>query len=197
MIRRSTWIALAVFALALAGTIWYARSGGTSPPSADVTPTAAPLWTFAAQDIASLKVEDLEAGDLMEAHRDSSSGWALDEPKGLADVGRLEIAADTLANLVPSDSVPGADLAAFGLDHPTDRITVTRRDGTQDQLLVGQTSPTGDVVYVKLPSSDAVYFLSSYTLANITGLAGDPPLATPTPEATQTLPPLILPTVTP
>ncbi len=197
MIKRSTWIALAVFAVALAGTIFYARSDRTPSPAADATPTAEPLWGFASQDIMSLKVVDLETGDIVEAHRDSASGWALDQPKGPADIGRLEIAADTLASLVPSDSVSGPDLSPFGLDNPSNTITITLRDGSQDQLLVGQTSPTGEVVYVKLPSTDVVYFVSSYTLANVTSMAGDPPIATPTPEATATLPVLVLPTLTP
>lgn len=197
MIRRSTWIALIVFALALAGAIWYAKSGGTPAQTADKTPTAAPLWNFASQDIMSMKIEDLEAGDVVEAHRNASPGWVLDHPKDLADVGRLEIAADTLASLVPSDSSPNADLAAFGLDNPTFRITVTLRAGSNDQLLVGQTSPTGDVVYVKLPSSSTVYFVSSFTLGNVTGMAGNPPIATATPRPTLTPSALLLPTPTP
>jgi hypothetical protein len=197
MIRRSTWIALIVFVVALAGAIWYARSGGSSAQSADATPTAAPLWSFASRDIMSMKIEDLETGDIVQAHRNASPGWVLDQPKDLADVGRLEIAADTLASLVPSDSSPDADLAAFGLDNPSYRISVSLRDGSSDQLLVGQTSPTGDVVYVKLPSSGTVYFVSSYTLGNVTAMTGDPPIATPTPRPTLTPPALTLPTPTP
>lgn len=197
MIRRSTWIALIVFAVALAGAIWYARSGGSSAQSADATPTAAPLWSFASRDIMSLKIEDLETGDIVQAHRNASPGWVLDQPKDLADVGRLEIAADTLASLVPSDSSPDADLAAFELDNPSFRITVGLRDGSSDQLLVGQTSPTGDVVYVKLPSSGTVYFVSSYTLGNVTAMAGSPPIATATPRPTLTPQALALPTPTP
>jgi hypothetical protein len=145
----------------------------------------------------SLKIEDLETGDIVQAHRNASPGWVLDQPKDLADVGRLEIAADTLASLVPSDSSPDADLAAFGLDNPSFRITVGLRDGSSDQLLVGQTSPTGDVVYVKLPSSGTVYFVSSYTLGNVTAMAGSPPIATATPRPTLTPQALALPTPTP
>jgi hypothetical protein len=144
-----------------------------------------------------MKIEDLEAGAVVEAHRDSSSGWTLDTPKAMADIGRLEIAADTLASLVPTDSVEGADLPSFGLDNPSSRITITRSDGSQEQLLVGQTSPIGDVVYVQLPEKDTVYFVSSYTLANVTGLPGDPPIATPMPEATVSLPTLPPATPTP
>lgn len=199
MIRRSTWIALAVFAFALAGAIWYAKLDQSTPTPADATPTAQPLLNFPSQDVTALKIEDYQAGKLVSAHRDSTSGWVLDHPQGLADVGRLEIAADTLTSLVPSDSVAGGDLASFGLDSPTVRITVTRRNGSEDQLLVGQTSPTGDVTYVKLPSSDTVYFVGSYTLSNVTGLAGNPPIATatPTPAGTSTAMPTFLPTVTP
>jgi hypothetical protein len=188
---------LGVFALVLAGAVYYSRSH-TAAPAADATPTAAPLWTFTGQDILTLKVEDLESGTYIEAHRQAPSGWALDHPQGSADIGRLEMAAETLASLVPSDSVAGADLASFGLDTPSDRITLSLQNGTQDQLLVGQTSPTGDVVYVQLPAENTVYFVSSYTLANVTGMTSDPPIATPTPEPSATLPPVLsLPTPTP
>ncbi len=182
MIRRSTWIVLGIFAVSLLALMWWTQARPEAGPPADATATPAPLWSVAPEDIHSLKIEALETGTVVEAHRDQTAGWALDQPAGSADVGRLEIAADSLVSLIPSDSVSGADLAAYGLDNPGWRITLGMNDGSQLGLLVGQTSPTGGVVYVKRPEADTVYFVSSYSLGSVTGLTDEPPLSTAAPS---------------
>jgi hypothetical protein len=200
MIRRSTWIVLGVFAVMLVAVLWSTMAGPSVATPADATSTPAPLWSIAPQDIQTLKVEALGTGTVVTAHRDQSAGWALDQPTGLADVGRLEIAADSLVSLIPSDTAPAADLASYGLDNPGWHVTLNLTDGRRLELLIGQTSPTGGVVYVKQPDTDTVYLVSSYSIGNVTDLTDNPPVATPTLSsfevATETAVPSLTPSAT-
>jgi Domain of unknown function (DUF4340) len=185
MIRKSTWIVLGVFAVLLVAVEWWTTVGPAVETPTDTTPTPAPLWSIAPEDIQSIKVEALGSGTVVAAHREQASGWALDEPAGLADVGRLEIAADSLVSLIPSDTAQGTDLASYGLDSPGWHVTLNLNDGRRLELLVGQTSPTGGVVYVKQPDTDTVYFVNSYSIGTVTDLTDNPPVATPTPAPTE------------
>lgn len=195
---------LGLFGLAVVGAVVWSRSRPATAPQTDATPTMSPLWTTTPADIQSLKLEDMETGQVVEAHRDPQSGWALDQPTGLADSGRLEMAADSLLAPMPSDSLSSANLKDFGLASPHQRVTLTLKDGSTKVLEIGSTAPTGSVVYVKDPAlGNTVYFLDSYGLSDVTGLLDNPPIATPTPvpsptssSVTTPLPTLVLP-VTP
>lgn len=191
---------LGLFGIAVVGAVLWSRSRAATTPQADATPTMSPLWTTTPADIQSLKLEDMETGQVVEAHRDPQSGWALDQPTGLADSGRLEMAADSLLGPIPSDSLASANLKDFGLASPHQRVTITLKDGSIRVLEIGSTAPTGSVVYVKDPAlGNTVYFLDSSGLADVTGLLDNPPIANPTPipsptsSSTTPLPTLVLP----
>ena len=53
------------------------------------------------------------------------------------------------------------DLKAYGLADPTLVVTVKRKDGKSDELLVGDDTPNGSGSYAKLPNDARVFTISS------------------------------------
>jgi hypothetical protein len=189
MIRRGTWVALAVFALALAGAIWWDRSGRSFEPEETPTPPLEPLWELSASDIETLRLERLGQGEgaIVVARRDPEFAWLLEEPEApYADVGRLERAVSSLLVPIPADTVESDDLGAFGLANPRYRVTFGLRNGTSRALEVGDDSPTGAVTYARKPGERQIYFLRSSSLRAMGSLLEQPPIATATAAPTET-----------
>lgn len=205
MIRRSTWVLLAAFALVLGGAMIWTRSrpvsGSTTNPEA--TPTLQPLWSVAATDIVGVRVENLQTGTVVEVRRgDEQTPWKLVAPENVAaDASRLEWAVTSLVSPRPQGILDlPADLEPFGLAQPAQRVTVFLAGNVARSLEVGRVSPAGGVFYVLSPGTDGILLLNEYSLSDVLSLIEDIPYAaTPTPEPTP-LPPTetsVLPTGTP
>jgi Domain of unknown function (DUF4340) len=185
MIRKTTWILLAVFGVSILGAVlWSGRQA--SQGEADATPTVVPAWQVDSASIRSIRLEDLATGTVVEVERHPEEAWHLLQPtSGPADVGRVERAATWLASPQPRAVLPASDdLQAFGLDQPAKRISLTLEDGSQKQLDVGRTDPTGSVVYARVPDSSDVLLMSKFGLDEVLTLLETIPTAAPTPTAT-------------
>jgi hypothetical protein len=55
-----------------------------------------------------------------------------------------------------------ADLAAFGLNPPSIELTITKKDGKTEKLLVGDETPTGSGAYAMQPGKQQVVTIASY-----------------------------------
>ena len=187
MIRKTTWILLAVFGVSIVGAILWSSSQGDGT-EAESTPTVEALWTVDSAAIRSIRLEDLEGGTVVEVERHPEEGWHLVQPTpGPADAGRVERGASWLAAPRPRSVLPDSDdLAAFGLEEPSKRIVMTLEDGSQKQLDVGRTDPTGSVVYARVPDGTDVLLMSKFGLDEVLGLLEIVPVAAPTPTATAT-----------
>lgn len=186
MIRRNTWIALALFVVVLGAAVWWTKSGGNQTPTE--TPTATPelVWGVNSEDIVALQIESTEDETKVRARRDAAAGWVLEDPSApYADTGRLEQAAATLASMRPASTLPSANLADFGLQPPRYRVSVDLQDGSTQVLEIGRQAPTGSYTYAKLPFDQTILFLQSFSVQDVTGLLDPLPVAT----ATATVPP--------
>jgi hypothetical protein len=194
MIRRSTWILLAVFALVLGGAIIWSRSnsGQGSAVLADATPTLEPLWSVPTTDIVGLRVEGLETGAIVEVRRgDEQTPWRMIKPEeGPADAARVEWAVTALVSPRPQATLPMPDdLEPFGLAEPSLRVTVFMADGVTRSFEVGRVSPAGGVFYVTVPGRDEIVMLNEYSLSDVLSLLDELPYApTATPGEATPLP---------
>lgn len=184
MIRRSTWILIGLMVVAVAGTIVWSRQ--PAAPPADQTPTPEALWDVDSATIQSIRVEDLQGGSVVEVERNPEEAWHMAQPTpGPADAARVERSATWLALPRPRSVLPRPeDLAAFGLDQPAKKITVTFQDATQQELLIGRSDPTGSVVYAQVLGGTDVLLISKFGLDEVLGLLDPIPVATPTATAT-------------
>ena len=63
------------------------------------------------------------------------------------------------ATKIVTESV--SDLSEFGLDAPTLKVTLTKTDGSQSTILVGDESPLGDGYYACVDGESTVYLIAS------------------------------------
>jgi len=184
MIRRNTWITLGVFGVVLIAAIFVRLRQQAEP---EPTPAASlePLWQVESSEIATLTVEDLQAGTVLQLERDPEDLWQIVLPEALpADPGRVERAVSWISAPTPRAEVLAAlDLTAFELDQPHYRVEIVLRDGERHEFSVGRTSPTGDSRYASTPDRPGVQILSLVGLEEVLNLAADL-LPTPTPEPT-------------
>ncbi len=192
MIRRGTWITLAVFGAVLAFALWWTKARPSASEQAEATPTPEPLWQLAASEVAALQIDDLALGRAVEVNRREEGGWEVVSPLGASlDDAAVEMAVTWLESPRPRAVLsPEGALTDYGLDQPQARITVRLRDGSSRVLEVGGETPSGTTTYVRLPGTAAVYVVSKYGLSQVLSLVESAfaPTETPTeevpPEAT-------------
>jgi hypothetical protein len=186
MIRRSTWIMLVVFAVVLAGGVFWSRRAQTD--AAEPLPTPEALWSYDEGQVQGLRLEDLKAGKVVEVHRDPDVAWKMTQPdEEPADAGRVEQAVTWLRSPSVSRVLTGQqDLAPFGLADPTTRVTLLLQDGSTQSFDVGAPTGIAGSTYIRVAGADAIQVVSGYSLDDVTGLLADPPVLQPTstPEPT-------------
>jgi hypothetical protein len=192
MIRRGTWIALALFAVvAAAAVLWQRSRSGEADTAIEGAPTSAPLWSIETGDVERLMIENGEGTVMLMAARDADAGWVLETPaSGPADSGRLERAVSWLLSPpVRAELEPVGDLSPFELDPPRYTIQVALADGGQRAFSLGRVAPTGDTVYARFDGRPGILLLSKFGVDEVLDLLDPlPVLATSTPALPETAP---------
>lgn len=193
MIRKGTWIVLAVFVVLLGAAFYLNRNPLPKAEDASLTPSAtapsALLNGWQASDITYIAIKG-SAAELSLTHR-VDGGWdiAPDNTRPV-DAGKVEnLRSQLAAMLVATPLDASLDPEALGLSNPTNVITLKNAQGQQAVLKIGQPTPTGSGYYVQLNATPPVVVNKS-TLDGILGmLVRDQLVATtPTPPAGDTAP---------
>jgi hypothetical protein len=188
MIRRSTWIFLAVFVALLVFAWYYRNNKEVFAPKTTPTAVSQSLFDFPQTALTSLEVKSAD-GRQTRLEKDAGGTWTLVEPLASIDLSKAEPAFNQLTGLrvmTSLESPPGLDVV--GLSPARYVITVGAQDGKTYVLLVGMETPTQTGYYVQLDNG-AVQVVAKFSLDSILSLVDEPPiLATPTPEVTATSP---------
>ena len=187
MIKRSTWILLAVLALVIASYFIIKKN---SPKSSQTTPTSQSstyLFTSANGTLQSLQISDAQ-GNMVRIQRDLTKVWVITAPtnakadQGLAGAAESQVGA--LQILTSLDTSP--DLSAIKLATPAYIIDVAFDNGTQHKLEIGSLTPTNSGYYVRYDSGK-IMVISQSGIDSLLNLLKSPPYPpTPTPETTET-----------
>jgi hypothetical protein len=164
-------IAAAVLVV-LAGGIWWSNKKEASASKS--TDTSTKILTIPDDQIAAIRVRKL-TGEVQGLKRDGGR-WALDEPKKMsADQDTAGAMASALSSLSADKVIDDktTDLKPYGLTVPTLDVTVTRKDGKSDELLIGDDTPTGSGAYAKLARDPRVFTVSSFTKTSLDKTSDD------------------------
>ena len=180
MIKRSTWIVIAVF-LAVLGAAVYLEQRPPAPEAApEAVPTAAAvlpnLLPVTMSEISGLRLEETATGETVELKLDEQGAWQLLEPSvGLADPGEVESSLSTLTTLrVQTSLEPAASLAIFGLAAPAFRLSLETASGERLTMLVGDQTPTASGYYVQV-NDDPPQVVSKFSLDSFLRILAEPP----------------------
>lgn len=161
MIRRSTWIVLAVFVVLIAGLLILQRTRGNVTfieEAVTPSPTSAPLLLqgWQADDIN--YVEWRGEGQRLTLTQNADGSWLLGPDQNApVDPNQVNSLRTTLAALRPLSSL-GAEnpLEALGLSAPVNIISLRSSTGQQAQINLGGATPTGSGFYAQINGGEPV-----------------------------------------
>lgn len=183
MIRRSTWIFVGLFALALA-VMWLLQER-EKQTVLTVTPTTEPARIFTANVASPVGIRLTSAqGEVLELLDKGIDGWQIVEPvEGAADTAQVNNLVTSLLSLQIADTLDHAPSDAdMGLTTPAYTIQLSWLDGQVQVLNVGFQTPTSSRYYARVDGGLPV-LISQYSLSEVQKLLITPPvLATVTPE---------------
>lgn len=202
MVRRSTWIVLAIFVLMVAAAVLLPRlqkTDETPESTATNQPTQIKVYDLGLEDVVWIQFMDMQ-GKLVEVERESpTADWVMvGESVDTSDSIRIgSIAGQLMAMQALRTFETELGVNAVGIDNPN--YTVTVRTATGDVIInkIGNLNAVGSGYYIKV-DDEPVVIVAKIVLDEILGILTEPPLAaTPTPEATETELPEIEQTPTP
>jgi hypothetical protein len=191
MIRRTTWILVAVFVVLIGLVLILQRREVSEPSEPSPTPVRA-LLEISEDDITKLWIEDSE-GNSVELNQDKSGMWVLIKPPvGATDTSMVGSAVSQLiTSKVLTTIDPALEMEVIGLAEPDYMISIETNSGQRIEIIVGKVTATDSGYYVRV-NDDAVTVVSKFGIEAITNLIENPPvLITPTavPETTVTATP--------
>ena len=165
---RGLLAALVVLA-ALGGAVYW--SNKTKDAAANKPDPNAPPKILTVPEDQFRQIEIRKAGTEGVVLRKSDAGkWEMTAPKTLAvDQDAAGSMVSTLASLTSSRVVEekSSNLAEFGLASPALEISLTRKDGKTSRLLLGDESPAGGGVFVKLDGDPRVFTIATYSKTSL------------------------------
>ncbi len=182
MIKRSTWILLAIF-IALLGVFFYLRQNplGTGDEDATSTP-AAHLISLASSQITAIELKD-DKGGLVSFKLGKDGVWALTQPPSdLTDQTLVQSLLSQLS-LMSVQVILEAELqdSSVGLEVPSYMVTLSAADGSRQVVSIGALTSIGSGYYTRV-DNEPVVVVSKTTIDNLLKPLTDPStIATPTP----------------
>ena len=168
MIRRSTWIAVALLIILL-GVTWYFEWSPTGLARAKGTPTA----TFIPQIIKEnqsdiFQVEFTSPDGNTTLHKDPDNTWSFsDNPNQNIDQGKVQELLSDIYFLTPLTTMDSSvSLDSFGLLNPTQILAIKVSNGSPYIIKLGSLTATGSGYYIQV-NSNPVVIVSKTSLESI------------------------------
>jgi hypothetical protein len=159
-------IAVALLA-GLGGATWWSNkkqaAAGKTP-----TDTSARLLSIPDDQFQEIKIKKL-TGETLRLRRESGK-WQMLEPKALPvdqDAAGSMVSSLSSLNLDKVVEEKATDLKPYGLDTPTLDVSVLKKDGKTDELLIGDDTPTGSGSYARLAGNAKVVTIATFTKSSL------------------------------
>lgn len=166
----------AILMVALGVGVWFSNRAEKAKEGKSATSVDAPKILAIPEDqIQKIEIAKKD-GETTVVQRDAGNKWRIVQPKPLpADQDSVTSIATTLASLASDRLVEdkAADIAQYGLNAPGLTVTVTKKDGKSEKLLIGDDTPTGSGAFAKLEGDPRVFTLASYNKSSVDKTAKD------------------------
>ncbi len=165
---RPNGLLVAVGLLAVCGgLIWWSNKKQASA-SKSPTDTSLKILTIPDDQMQEVRIKKL-TGEVIDLKRDNGK-WRITSPKEeRADQDAVTSLTGNLTSLTADKVIDdkATDLKPYGLNDPTLDITVSRKDGKTDELLVGDNSPSDSGAYAKLPNDPRVFLVGTFVKSSL------------------------------
>jgi len=156
-------LAAVVVLAALGGAVWWSEKkekADAGKPAADAPPK---ILTIPEDQFKQVQLVR-KSGETTEVSKASGS-WQIVQPKPLAaDEASVTSLVSSLASLSSDRLIEDkpSDYSAYGFTSPAERVTITRKDGKVQTLLIGDDTPTGSGAFAKVDGDPRVFTIASY-----------------------------------
>lgn len=163
-------LGIAAIALAVVGGLVYwseqEEKKKEGKPAADASPK---LLEVPEDQIAQIELKK-KGGDATILKRGGDGKWQLTAPEVLpVDQDAAKSLAGSFSSLSSDKLIEdkAADVAPYGLAAPSIEVTLTKKDGKTQKLLLGDDTPTGSAVFAKLDGDPRIFTVASFSKSNI------------------------------
>jgi hypothetical protein len=165
---KPTGLLIAVVLLAvLGGGVWWSNKQEAAKASKG-TDTSTKILTIPEDQFQEIRIRKL-TGEVENLTREGAK-WRMTEPKPLpADQDAVSGVVNSLSNLNADKVIEekASDLKPYGLADPTLTISIKRKDGKSDEVLIGDDTPNGSGAYAKLPNDPRVFTVGSFVKSGL------------------------------
>ncbi len=156
-----------VLLVILGGLIWWSNKKQVAASKSPAT-TETKILSIPEDQIQEIRIQHAN-GDVVDMRRDSGK-WRLVQPKELpadSDASTSLVSAVTSVTADKTIEDKATDVSPYGLNHPTLDVTVTKKDGTKSELLIGDDTPNNSGSYAKLPNDPRVFTVLSFVKTSL------------------------------
>jgi ribosomal protein L12E/L44/L45/RPP1/RPP2 len=160
-------ISVALLAV-LGGAIWYSNKQQAASAAKTPATTETKILSIPEDQIQDIKIQHAN-GDTVELSK-ASGKWRLVQPKDLgADPDASASLVSALTSVTADKTIEdkAADISPYGLMHPTLDVTIGRKDGKTNEILIGDDTPNNSGSYAKLPNDAHVYTVLSFVKTSL------------------------------
>ncbi|NMC14508.1 MAG: hypothetical protein GYA34_16680 [Chloroflexi bacterium] len=190
MIRRSTWLVLAIFVVLLAVVLLLPKIKGIGTEATpSITPALESPFTFSVSDVVEFDVLSSD-GVSVKVKRGEDNKWKLVEPQEeISESNNVEGVVSGVININLLSKIsppPPADVS--GIASPQYFVTMINASGKEEKFSIGNLTPTSSGYYIET-SDKQVYVADKYKIEQVIDLVKNPPIKetpTPTPEISET-----------
>jgi hypothetical protein len=166
---KPTGLLIGVVLLAgLGGAVWWSNKEEAKKASKGTDTTTTKLLSIPDDQFQQIHIKKV-TGENVELTREGGK-WRLTEPKPLpADQDAVSAMVTSLSALNADKVIEekADDLKPYGLTDPTLDITIKRKDGKTDEVLVGNDTPTGSGAYAKLANDPRVFTIATFVKSGL------------------------------
>jgi hypothetical protein len=165
---RGLLVAVAVLAV-LGGLTWWSnkkKAAADAKPAADASPK---LLSIPDDQFKQIKLAKTGA-DTTVLVRGDDKKWQLTQPKPLpADQDSVSSLVSTLSSLNSDRLIEdkAGDLGQYGLNKPSIEVTVTKKDGKTETVLIGDDTPTGGGEFAMRQGDPRVFTIASFVKSSV------------------------------
>jgi Domain of unknown function (DUF4340) len=166
----------AIVLAALSGVLYWSNHRKPAENAVKVSAdTPAKILTLTQADITRVDIKK-KSGDEVVLARDDAGKWQIVAAKPLrADQNEVSSMLATLSSLSAERLIEekAGNLADYGLAQPAVELDVTEKDNKTQKLLMGDSTPAGNAVYVALAGDLRVFTLANYGKTSLDKSAKD------------------------
>ena len=149
----------------LGGLTWWSNKKQASASKS--TDTTIKVLSVPTDQVTELRLKN--PAQTIDLKKDGST-WQILQPEKLpADLNTVGGMLSTISSLNADKVVEdkASDLAPYGLKTPSLDLTVVKKDGKTDELLIGDDTPTGSGTYAKLTSDPRVFSIGTFNKTSL------------------------------